>query len=720
MPRAARLAHQGESAADKAARHRLNRQQDQLRRHERERNPPLNGSDLTYRSTLDQLNAGGHQVHTLGSISVQCPNCHALHFAEERLTRSSKRNPQFGNCCSGGIVVLPSIGVNVDFPLLQALLRREHAQSLSFIDNLRHVNNVLSFTSLGINADATTWGPQGIYNLRITGELLHRIGSILPDEDQPARFAQIYTLDDEHAVAQRMNHFGGTGIQVEIIEELQAWLNTNNTYARTFKSAAERYQAQPDALAFRLRAVQREGTDVRRYNLPTISEVALAMPNDDESAGYGRDIVIQYKGGSLKRLNELSRMYFPLRYPLIHLHGEDGWHDGIPFAANQSAGDAIRGEALEGEVITGRNQRGRGGSTRVSQLQFFQWHIHTRPQQMSVLFYTGRLLQEYTLDMWVTVESNRLRFIRTNQSTIRAETYQGLADAVNTGLSAEHIGRQVILPSSFVGGNRHMAQLFQDAMALVRKLGAPSLFITITCNPRWDEIQRELLPGQTATDRPDLVARVFALKLDAINKEIFKQGVLGKCIAYVQVIEFQKRGLPHAHTLLIMDPADRPRTIEDVDRLVCAELPDPETDPIGHQVVASCMLHGPCGLEFPSAPCMKDGKCTKKYPKTFWEETLMAEDGYPNYRRRNNGRSVRRTMSGGRVFELRNDTVVPYNPYLSRRFNCHINVEVTTGIHCVKYIYKYVYKGHDRITVTMGSLEEPQARDETREYVDSR
>jgi hypothetical protein len=40
--------------------------------------------------------------------------------------------------------------------------------------------------------------------------------------------------------------------------------------------------------------------------------------------------------------------------------------------------------------------------------------------------------------------------------------------------------------------------------------------------------------------------------------------------------------------------------------------------------------------------------------------------------------------------------VVPYNPYLSLLFNCHINVEVCTSIAVVKYLYKYVYKGHDR------------------------
>jgi len=43
--------------------------------------------------------------------------------------------------------------------------------------------------------------------------------------------------------------------------------------------------------------------------------------------------------------------------------------------------------------------------------------------------------------------------------------------------------------------------------------------------------------------------------------------------------------------------------------------------------------------------------------------------------------------------------VVPYNPYLSLLFNCHINVEVCTSVAVVKYLYKYVYKGHDRAQV---------------------
>jgi hypothetical protein len=49
--------------------------------------------------------------------------------------------------------------------------------------------------------------------------------------------------------------------------------------------------------------------------------------------------------------------------------------------------------------------------------------------------------------------------------------------------------------------------------------------------------------------------------------------------------------------------------------------------------------------------------------------------------------------------------VVPYNPYLSLFFNCHINVEVCSSIAIVKYLYKYVYKGHDRAQVDVGPVD---------------
>ena len=81
--------------------------------------------------------------------------------------------------------------------------------------------------------------------------------------------------------------------------------------------------------------------------------------------------------------------------------------------------------------------------------------------------------------------------------------------------SNERVGRMV-LPSTFVGSPRYYNKQFQDGMAVCRKFHKPDLFITVTCNPNWPEIQENLLPGQTAHDRPDITARVFKLKVDAV------------------------------------------------------------------------------------------------------------------------------------------------------------------------------------------------------------
>jgi len=62
-----------------------------------------------------------------------------------------------------------------------------------------------------------------------------------------------------------------------------------------------------------------------------------------------------------------------------------------------------------------------------------------------------------------------------------------------------------------------------DAMTLVTRFGKPDLFITMTCNPYWNEIMEELLPGQTAQDRPDVVTRVYRARLLNLHDDLIKK-----------------------------------------------------------------------------------------------------------------------------------------------------------------------------------------------------
>jgi hypothetical protein len=112
-------------------------------------------------------------------------------------------------------------------------------------------------------------------------------------------------------------------------------------------------------------------------------------------------------------------------------------------------------------------------------------------------------------------------------------------------------------------------------------------------NPKWREIEESLLPGQTANDRPDIVARVFQLRLKRLIEQLIKEGVFGEVEGYLITVEWQKRGLPHAHILLILKRRYRLLNRDDFDAVVCAELPCPES-PL-YELVKDHMIHGPCG-----------------------------------------------------------------------------------------------------------------------------
>ncbi|KAM0864742.1 hypothetical protein ACQ4PT_043732 [Festuca glaucescens] len=122
----------------------------------------------------------------------------------------------------------------------------------------------------------------------------------------------------------------------------------------------------------------------------------------------------------------------------------------------------------------------------------------------------------------------------------------------------------------------------------------------------------------------------------------------GKVTAVLHTVEFQKRGLPHAHILTWQDKKERGEVSPAlIDSFVCAEIPDPVEDPLGYALVAEFMMHGPCGEDHPKCPCMKDGVCSKKFPKTFQDETSIDEVGFPVYRRPDNGRFI---MKGAKSY----------------------------------------------------------------------
>jgi len=361
------------------------------------------------------------------------------------------------------------------------------------------------------------------------------------------------------------------------------------------------------------------------------------------------------------RISELNPLCDPLSFPLLFPNGGFGW--------------SIDSTFTEGDHITHR--------------QYYCFHLNFRaptPTDFSLLHSSGQLFQLYITMAYLKVEKSNLDFLRRNQRVLKSENYNVLERALrNHGDANVRIGTQIILPSTFIGSPRNMHQLYLDNMAIVHKFGPPDLFITFTCNPDWPEIRDHLGTNQTPNLRPDLSSRVFKMKADAFIKEITSGRVFGEVIAFSYVIEFQKRGLPHMHLLIRLCPSASIRNRDDVDRHVSAEIPPFDLAPNLHDLVLRFNIHGPCT----PGRCLDNGVCTKKFPKELTDETIYADRSYPLYRRRNYV-SVNRH---GRT--LTNELVVPYSPYLTSKYQGHINVEVCSSLASVKYLYKYMYKGFD-------------------------
>ncbi|XP_057250036.1 uncharacterized protein LOC130591129 [Beta vulgaris subsp. vulgaris] len=226
--------------------------------------------------------------------------------------------------------------------------------------------------------------------------------------------------------------------------------------------------------------------------------------------------------------------------------------------------------------------------------------------------------------------------------------------------------------------SRDMHQTYQDADGFGAHICKPDIFLTMTCNPSWSEIVAELLPGQQPHDRPDLLTRVFHARLEELKKDVLERNVLGKVVAYVYVIEFQKRGLPHVHMLLILDQSDKLATPDDYDKIVRAEIPDQQQEPELHKRILKHMIHNPCGVQNPRSPCMKQGSCKKGF------------------------------LSHSLIVQSKEMTHIPSTVGVKM---LHLDMH---SIKCVKYLYKYIHKGSDRVSM------EVHKGDEIAQFVDAR
>jgi hypothetical protein len=297
-----------------------------------------------------------------------------------------------------------------------------------------------------------------------------------------------------------------------ILQHFEACLRACNPYVRDFKFACELPAAEVEQSRLIIHAnphrAANPGDHPGRYNRATgFKEVCVYM-SDNAAASQARDIALRLRdgNGAVQFLSETHRSCDALHYPTLFPAGDNGWHlQPLRNVAQQQ--QRQRASQFVDNAASASSQADR----RVSPREYYAYRLQQRSTSADILFQAQRLFQEFCCFSWVKTETNKLNFLRHNQTQLRAELYSNLRDHVLASDAGPvgRVGIPVILPATFTGSPRDLHGRYQDAMAVVRKHGKPDLFITFTCNPRHPDIMDNLLPHQQPQDRPDIVARVF-------------------------------------------------------------------------------------------------------------------------------------------------------------------------------------------------------------------
>ncbi|KAI7938456.1 hypothetical protein MJO28_015376 [Puccinia striiformis f. sp. tritici] len=499
------------------------------------------------------------------------------------------RSPQENN----EVFLMENFGVDIPNNVGNCNNACKECVSAHFQRFVQSYNNALSFASMGAELDRSVQG------------------------SSPASFAQIYVVggnDVDEAMLQQVQ--SRAEINHDMLLHLQNWLTKNNLYARWYQSVQQHLETNTTSQLY-LRSLHDQCFVSQVFNCPTVEEVGMVIDWPQEDVIAPQDILLHRHSGAWECITNKFTGYLPLRFPVFFLFGKQGWimnwHRGAEdcklgiFVADFYSKTSISPSLLTVSI-----------PMIISTCEWYAAMIFDHCGRFSVILHGRALFHKLLVNLYICVERNQLDYLRFHQRKIKANLCMGLAESLRNNRDPEG-----------------MVQLFQDAMAIVREFGRPSLFITITANTQWPDILAQLEPNQVA---------VFQLKLKSILDDLTGQHCLGLVVAFIYTIKFQKRGLPHAHLMLVMDPAHVPRTVDAVDSLICAELPDPILEPTLFQIVTRCMLHSPCNQ---LKPCWRNKSCKENFLRAF-------------------------------------------KPY-----NCHINVKIAIGIAAVKYLFKYITKGMD-------------------------
>lgn len=622
--------------------------------------PPGSLSQVSRQSERDRAANTNSFYVPLSIQSYPCPYCGVKRFQEEKSTF----------CCSGGKYVVPHDLIPSIPTVLSPLYK--HA---SFSLESRKLNNLHSFASVGTSPSREDGGGFMHYEgglpsfVVVQGRIIHRI---IP-ADQVTSPLHWYIHDASHDRSSLYENLNMT-LPLPLLQKFSWFMKNVNMYGQLLCNMGEfmLQQHQPCQLSV-------------SYDVEA-RDVSCAYRSFDDTSPPARCGVVflsstlQERQPRLTFINSLNPLYESLSYPVINPCAIPGY----------DVQNKVRAAA------TARYPR----PLEISRMWFYrQMLLRSLPLQ-----HAGRLMNEWLCDMFSITETERLQNLRLSSIQESAALFRYNNEAA------------VILPASFKNSKREKKLLVEDALTICGFYGRADFFITMTTNPNWPEITDNVLPGQTAYDRPDITARVFHCKMAQLLSDLRDGSLLlhkqSQLLYIFTVVEFQLRGLPHTH--IVLKYADS-SPVQDIDSIISAELPatidiHSQEQSVYRAAVLKWMTHShilssPCMAGRPNAASI----CKKYFPKPLAEHSTFSPQGYPIYRRR----------------KAEDTFVVPHSKNLLLKYDCHINVELASEVSLIAYLYKYIYKGPDRSGVHLRteSNSDPSsasAVDEISEYMKMR
>jgi hypothetical protein len=338
----------------------------------------------------------------------------------------TERRVVYNNCCKGGKVFIPPARKPPEF--LQALLDFDGpARSKAFIAKIRQYNCLFAFTSMGATIDRSVSSGGGPNVFKICGNICHRIGSLLPEEGKTPKYAELYIYhggdeaDNRIQALNKDDKLDG-GLDKGIVKGLEAMLDTHNSLVKKFRMAKQ-VLAENKFANVSVRIVAPGELDGPQFSLPSTDGLACLVFGEITPEAPKRDIIIRGRGSGLQRISSLHPAYMSLQYPLLFPYGERGFQLGVKYIGADNLDPKKR--------------------HKMTMQDFYCFCSHYKEGQYNPYLSCGMLSDQAVVDSRACIDEARLHFIQLSNDDLRAESLQGLVDAVGEGrMDGSSVGKK--------------------------------------------------------------------------------------------------------------------------------------------------------------------------------------------------------------------------------------------------------------------------------------